>query len=196
MVSGEWANFVNLSSLIVNRSSFLLQRYCKGETRCHLLSLIVIYCHLLSNNIAQCIVDEREIKYFDFRTFGAAAPRLRRERRASEGSIGRACDNTPVSSRAERGIPRRDFATYTARFFATLKMTRLINSKTQKTYELTLNHSCHPEQGEGSLTPFEMTRNLKLKNSKNHNSQLVTHNFFHTCIMRGRHARAQVVGRQ
>ena len=29
-----------------------LQRYCKGETRCHLLSLIVIYCHLLSFNIA------------------------------------------------------------------------------------------------------------------------------------------------
>ena len=68
-----------------------LQRYCKGETRCHLLSLIVIYCHLLSNNSAQCAVDEREIKYFDFRTFGAATPRLRWPRRAHEASIGRAC---------------------------------------------------------------------------------------------------------
>ena len=181
---------VNRSSFIVHRSSFIVSatKVLQGRDA---LSFIVTYCHLLSNNSAQCAVDEREIKYFDFRTFGAAAPRLRRPCRAPEGSIGRACDNTPVSSRAERGIPRRDFATYTARFFATLKMTRLKNSKNQKTYELTLNHSCHPEQGEGSLTPFEMTRNLKLKNS-----QLVTHNFFHTCIMRVRHARAQVVGRQ
>ena len=107
----------------------------------------------MRNNSAQCAEDEREIIYFDFRTFGAAAPHLRPPRRAPAASIGRACSNTPVSSRAERGIPRRDFATYIARFFATLKMTRL-------------------------------------KYSKNHNSQLVTHNFFHTRIMRGRHARA------
>ena len=66
------------------------------------------------------------MKYFDFRTFGAAAPHLQQPRRAPEAIIGRACDNTPVSSRAERGIPRRNFATYTARFFATLKMTKLI----------------------------------------------------------------------
>ncbi len=61
----------------------------------------------MRNNSVQCAEDEREIKYFDFRTFGAAAPHLRRPRRAPEAIIGRACDNTPVSSRAERGIPRR-----------------------------------------------------------------------------------------
>ena len=32
-----------------------------------------------------------------------------------------------------------------------------------------------PEQGEGSLTPFEMTRNLKLKNLKTRNSQLFSY---------------------
>ena len=51
----------------------------------------------MRNNSVQCAEDEREIKYFDFRTFGAAAPRLRWPRRAPEAIIGRACDNTPVS---------------------------------------------------------------------------------------------------
>ena len=49
---------------------FLMQSYYNCKTRCHLLSFAVIYCHLLSNNSAQCAVDEREIKYFDFRDFG------------------------------------------------------------------------------------------------------------------------------
>ena len=79
----------------------------------------------------QCAEDEREKIYFNFRTFGAAAPHLRRPRRAPEAIIGRTCDNTPVSSRAERGIPRRNFATYTARFFATLKMTGLTTHNSQ-----------------------------------------------------------------
>ena len=48
----------------------------------------------MRNNSVQCAEDEREIKYFDFRTFGAAAPRLRPPRRAPEAIIGRACDVT------------------------------------------------------------------------------------------------------
>ena len=48
----------------------------------------------MRNNSAQCAEDEREIKYFDYRTFGAAAPRLRWPRRAHEAIIGRACSVT------------------------------------------------------------------------------------------------------
>ena len=53
----------------------------------------------MRNNSVQCAEDEREIKYFDFRTFGAAAPHLRRPRRAPEASIGRTSVKTVPQAR-------------------------------------------------------------------------------------------------
>ena len=44
----------------------------------------------MRNNSAQCTENEREIKYFGFRTFGAAAPHLRPPRRAPADIIGHA----------------------------------------------------------------------------------------------------------
>ena len=77
----------------------------------------------------QCAEDEREKIYFNFRTFGAAAPHLRRPRRAPEASIGRTCDNTPVSSRAERGIPRRNFCHLHCEIFRYAQNDKTKNSK-------------------------------------------------------------------
>jgi len=45
----------------------------------------------MRNNSAQCAEDEREKIYFDFRTFGAAAPHLWAPRRVPAAIIGRAC---------------------------------------------------------------------------------------------------------
>ena len=64
----------------------------------------------MRNNSAQCAEDEREIKYFDFRTFGAAAPHLRRPRRAPEASIGRASAKTVPQAR--QGQPNSKLTTH------------------------------------------------------------------------------------
>ena len=75
----------------------------------------------MRNNSAQYAEDEREIKYFGFRTFGAAAPRLRPPRRVPAAIIGRACDTkhhfrgvtkmmqrNSLPTRKERRLRRRE----------------------------------------------------------------------------------------
>ena len=99
----------------------------------------------MRNNSAQCAEDEREIKYFDFRTFGAAAPCTCGHHRP------RLQQHSCVIPSGERD-PAKEL--------------------------------CHL-----LCEIFRYAQNDKTKNSKNHNSQLVTRNFFHTRIMHVRHAR-------